>query len=94
MFKCSCNVSAMSAVSAVLSPRYCHCATVKIYVSMSVSVQCLSSDVECVDVPEIWCLHISICICVLLCVSVPLQDPDACQMMTLTVLVLSVCKDK
>ena len=36
----------------------CHRATVKMYVSMSVSVQCLSSDVECDDVPAIWCLRL------------------------------------
>ena len=49
-------------MSAVLSPRYCNA-----NVSMSVSVQCLCTDVEGNDVPTIWCIRLSMVVLSAVC---------------------------
>ena len=53
------------------------------YVSMSVSVQCLCADVEGNDVPTIWCIRQNVYVCcyVLLCTSLEsskLSSVDDC----------------
>ena len=72
----------MSALYVCLLRR--HRAT-KMYVSMSVSVQCLCADVEGNDVPTIWCIrqnvYIYVCCYVLLCTSLEsskLSSVDDC----------------
>ena len=62
----------MSALYVCLLRR--HRAT-KMYVSMSVSVQCMCADVEGNDVPTIWCIRQYVFVCVAVCCYVPHWNP-------------------
>ena len=53
-------------VVSTLSADSC-CATKVLYVSMSVSVQCLCADVEGNDVPTIWCIRLSMVVLSAVC---------------------------